>query len=43
MQEKREMSDELLDSGGEVLITELGDKELLNLVALDLSSALQES
>ena len=43
MQEKRQMSDELLDSGGDVLITELGDKELLNLVALDLSSALQES
>ncbi len=43
VQEKRQMSDELLDSGGDVLITELGDKELLNLVALDINSALQES
>ena len=40
--EKRAMSGELLDSGGDMLLTEMGDEELLSLVALDIDSALAD-
>jgi non-specific serine/threonine protein kinase len=39
---KRGLSRELLQGGGETLLTELPDAELLRLVALDLQGALEE-
>jgi SNF2 family DNA or RNA helicase len=36
---KRQLSEELLEGGGEMLLTEMGNDELLKLVALDLHSA----
>jgi SNF2 family DNA or RNA helicase len=39
---KRQMSDELLQGDGSVLLTELNDQELVNLVALDINKALGE-
>jgi non-specific serine/threonine protein kinase len=39
LEEKRELSRELLDDGNEVRLTELDDHELLRLVSLDLRSA----
>ncbi|HEX9244027.1 MAG TPA: DEAD/DEAH box helicase [Anaeromyxobacter sp.] len=39
LEEKRELSRELLEGGGEVRLTELDDGELLQLVSLDLRSA----
>jgi len=37
--EKRGLADELLEGGGEKLLTEMGNDELLRFVALDLSAA----
>jgi SNF2 family DNA or RNA helicase len=39
---KRQLSQDLLDAGGEVLVTEMRDDELLKLVALDLHTAFEE-
>jgi non-specific serine/threonine protein kinase len=39
---KRQLSDDLLDGGGEMLLTEMKDDELLKLVALDLHTASEE-
>jgi SNF2 family DNA or RNA helicase len=39
---KREMAEQLLGGGGEINLTELGDKELLDLVRLDLEAATRE-
>jgi hypothetical protein len=39
---KRRISKEILEGGGEVNLTELGDEELLRLVALDLGAAMKE-
>ncbi len=36
---KRQLSQDLLEGGGEVLLTEMNDDELLKLVALDLHTA----
>jgi superfamily II DNA or RNA helicase len=40
---KQQLSRDLLEGGAELLLTELKDKELLRLVALDLNSALKEN
>jgi non-specific serine/threonine protein kinase len=39
---KRQLSEDLLGGGGEVLLTEMKDEELLKLVALDLHTAAEE-
>ena len=39
---KRQLSQDLLEGGGEVLVTEMRDDELLKLVALDLHTASEE-
>jgi non-specific serine/threonine protein kinase len=39
---KRQLSRELLDAGTELNVTEMGDAELLRLVALDLKAAMKE-
>ena len=39
---KQHMATQLLGGGGEVNLTELGNRELLDLVRLDLSSAIME-
>ena len=40
---KRQMAEELLGGGGEINLTELGDRELLDLVRLDLDAATKEA
>jgi non-specific serine/threonine protein kinase len=40
---KRELAGDLLGGGADMLVTEMRDKELLDLVALDLSAAMTES
>jgi non-specific serine/threonine protein kinase len=42
IESKRQLSRELLEGGGDLLLTELNDDELLKLVALDLNKALKE-
>jgi len=42
LEEKKNLATELLESGGENLLTEMPDDELLRFVALDLRSAVQE-
>ena len=39
---KAALARDLLEGGGEMMLTELSDDELLELVALDLNTALQE-
>lgn len=39
---KRQLSQDLLEGGGDVLLTEMKDDELLKLVALDLHTASEE-
>jgi hypothetical protein len=39
---KRQLSHDLLESGGELLVTEMRDDELLKLVSLDLHTAVEE-
>ena len=36
------MSEELLAGGGEIILTEMKDDELLRLVALDLNAAMKD-
>jgi non-specific serine/threonine protein kinase len=42
IESKRQLSEELLQGGAELLLTEMKDAELLKLVSLDLRSAAQE-
>jgi non-specific serine/threonine protein kinase len=42
LEEKKSLATELLEGGGEKLLTEMSDNELLRFVALDLKSAVQE-
>ena len=42
IESKSRLSKDLLESGAELLLTELKDEELLRLVALDIHKALQE-
>jgi len=42
IQEKKQLSVEVLEGGAELILTELSDAELLRLVALDLNSALKD-
>ena len=43
IESKRKLSDDLLEGGAELMLTEMQDEELLNLVALDLNKALKET
>jgi superfamily II DNA or RNA helicase len=43
IESKRQMAEELLGAGGEINLTELGDRELLDLVRLDLDRATKEA
>src|ERR1035437_7570579 len=43
IESKRQLSKDLLESGAELLLTELKDAELLKLVALDINAALKET
>jgi non-specific serine/threonine protein kinase len=43
IESKRHLSQELLEGGGDLLLTELKDEELLKLVALDINKALKEA
>jgi SNF2 family DNA or RNA helicase len=43
IESKRRLSQELLEGGADLLLTELTDDELLKLVALDLNKALKET
>jgi non-specific serine/threonine protein kinase len=42
IESKRAVSDELLSGGGEIILTEMKDEELLRLVALDLNAATRD-
>ena len=42
IESKRQLSREILEVGAEAILTEMGDKELLDLVALDIKAALKE-
>jgi non-specific serine/threonine protein kinase len=43
IESKRQLSNDLLEGGGEMLLTEMKDEELLKLVALDINAALKET
>ncbi len=43
IESKRQLSQDLLEGGAELLLTELKDDELLKLVALDINAAMKES
>ena len=43
IESKRRMAEDLLSGGGEINLTELGDRELLSLVRLDLDAATKEA
>ena len=43
IESKRQMAEDLLSGGGEINLTELGDRELLDLVRLDLEAATKEA
>jgi hypothetical protein len=43
IESKRQLAHDLLEGGAELLLTEMGDQELLGLVALDLKAALREA
>jgi hypothetical protein len=43
IESKRQLSEELLEGGADLLLTELKDDELLKLVALDINKALKEA
>jgi non-specific serine/threonine protein kinase len=42
LQEKQQLADKLLDQGGETMLTEMSDDELLGFVSLDLNRATAE-
>jgi SNF2 family DNA or RNA helicase len=42
IESKQQLSQGLLEGGGEINLTEMKDEELLRLVALDLSAAMKE-
>jgi len=43
IESKRQLSQDLLEGGAELLLTEMRDEELLKLVALDINAALKET
>lgn len=43
IESKRQLSEDLLEGGAEVLLTEMKDEDLMKLVALDLKSAMSEA
>jgi non-specific serine/threonine protein kinase len=43
IESKRQLSEQLLEKGADLLLTELNDDELLKLVALDINKAMKES
>jgi non-specific serine/threonine protein kinase len=43
IESKRQLSEDLLEGGAELLLSELRDDELLDLVALDLKTAMKEA
>jgi SNF2 family DNA or RNA helicase len=43
LQSKRQLSEDLLEGGAELILTELKDEELLSLVGLDIKTALKEA
>ena len=42
IESKRQLAEDFLGAGGEINLTEMGDRELLSLVALDLDAAMKE-
>jgi non-specific serine/threonine protein kinase len=42
IESKKQLSQDLIEGGGELLLTEMKDDELLKLVSLDINSALKE-
>jgi non-specific serine/threonine protein kinase len=42
IESKKQLAGDLLGAGSDMVLTELNDKELLKLVALDLSAAMKE-
>jgi non-specific serine/threonine protein kinase len=42
IESKRQLVEDFLGAGGEINLTEMGDRELLSLVALDLDAAMKE-
>jgi non-specific serine/threonine protein kinase len=42
IESKRDLARDVLEGGGEVALTEMGDEELLGLLRLDLATALEE-
>jgi len=42
IESKRQLAEDFLSAGGEINLTEMGDRELLSLVALDLDAAMKE-
>jgi non-specific serine/threonine protein kinase len=43
IESKRQLSQDLLEGGAELLLTELKDEELLRLVTLDINAAMKEA
>ena len=43
IESKRQLSNDLLEGGADLMITEMKDEELLRMVALDINKALQEN
>jgi non-specific serine/threonine protein kinase len=43
IESKRQIAQDLLEGGADLLLTEMNDDELLKLVALDLNTALKET
>jgi non-specific serine/threonine protein kinase len=43
IESKRQIAQDMLEGGAELLLTEMKDEELLKLVALDLNAALKEA
>ena len=42
IESKRQLAEDFLGAGGEINLTEMSDRELLSLVALDLDAAMKE-
>jgi non-specific serine/threonine protein kinase len=43
IESKRQIAQDMLEGGADLLLTEMNDDELLKLVALDLNTALKET